>query len=112
MRILILMAGTILVAGCASFAPSRTTHGCDSASHDLRVHDMKIDAARSSGSMGFSATLASRGYTSYQCMLVPGNQVACVAAGAGAGLPRDAQVRRLLRERDAIEERVARACHI
>lgn len=112
MRILILMAGTLLIAGCSIFAPSRSSQGCQNASHELRVHDMKIDAARASGAMGFNAILASRSYNNYRCTKMLGNQVACVPVESAAALPGNGQVERLLRERRRIEARVARACQV
>ncbi len=112
MRILVLMTGAMLLSGCSIFFPSRAMHSCDSASHALRVHDSKIDTARAAGAMGFTATLATRGYMTYNCMLVPGDQVACVSAESGHTIPNSAQVQRLMRERNAIEARVARACQV
>ena len=112
MRALVFMAGTLMISGCSLFFPSRADHSCEAASHALRVHDSRIDAARASGSMGFTANLATRGYQSYHCVTTSGNQIACSTIESGIAAQDSSRVDRLMRERNAIESRVARACQI
>ncbi|MFN7002350.1 MAG: hypothetical protein ACK4NW_02830 [Roseinatronobacter sp.] len=111
MRTFLLLTGVLVVSGCSHFFPSRSQHSCEAASHALRVHDSRIEAARA-GSMGFTANLATRGYQTYHCVLTRGDQVACSTVPGGAGNAPSAQVNRLMRERSVIESRVARACQI
>lgn len=110
MRALLLLTGTLAISGCAYFFPSRSESSCDAASHALRVHDSRIEAARASGSMGFTANLATRGYQTYHCVTTRGNQVACSTLEHGLHNHASTQVKRLIRERSMIENRVARAC--
>lgn len=112
MRALLLLAGTLLISGCSQFFPSRSDQSCETASHALRVHDSRIDAARATGTLGFTANLATRGYQSYHCVTTSGNQIACSIIESGIAAQNSARVNRLLRERNAIEARVARACQI
>jgi hypothetical protein len=112
MRILALSAVVMLLAGCDHLFPSRAMHNCETASHALRVHDNRIDTARNAGAMGFTATLATRGYMTYHCTLTANNQVACVNAASPRVIPNSAEVQRLIRQRNAIEARVARACQV
>lgn len=112
MRALLFLAGTLTISGCSHFFPSRSDTSCDTASHALRVHDSRIEAARASGSMGFTANLATRGYQTYHCVTTRGNQVACSPIESGLRDHASTQVTRLMRERNAIENRVARACGV
>ncbi len=112
MRVLCLVAGTMILSGCSYFFPSRANTTCESASHALRVHDSRIEAARAQGAMGFTANLATRGYQTYHCVTTQGNQVACSTIEAGLAAHQSTQITRLLRERNLIENRVARACQI
>ena len=111
-RVLIPLAGALLVSGCSTFFPSRAGYTCDSATNALRVHDSRIEAARSAGSFGFTANLASRSYATYHCSSRRNGQIACVMSEQRTTVPNSAQVTRLLRERSVIETRVARACQI
>ncbi len=112
MRTFLLLIGSLALSGCSVFFPSRAQHSCESASHALRVHDSRIDAARASGAMGFTATLASRSYQTYHCVLTRGEQVACSTIEQGLARQQSAQIQQLMRERTVIENRVARACQI
>jgi len=112
MRIIIMLAGALMLSGCAHFFPSRSAQSCEEASHALRVHDSRIDAARAAGAMGFTATLASRGYGTYHCVTRSGNQIACTEVARGHAQEQSAQMRRLMRERSIIESRAARACQV
>lgn len=120
MRALALLSGVLLLAGCSEYFPSRAVDSginssittCQSETNALRIHDAKIDAARSSGSMGFKVQLASRGYSTYHCTSRPNGQIACVRPESGVSIPSSNEVNRLLRERSRIEARVARACKV
>lgn len=112
MRVIYFLAGAALLSGCNNVYPTHASQSCDQASHALRVHDSKIEAARRAGTMGFTVTLGSRGYTTYHCVTTSGNQVACSTIAAGVAREQSVQVARLMRERDRIEARVARACQI
>lgn len=112
MRLILVVAGAAMVSGCAQLFPSRADHGCDQASHALRVHDSKIEAARASGAMGFTATLVSRSYATYHCVTTSGDQIACHAIREGEARAQTARMTRLMRERSMIENRVARSCQI
>ena len=112
MRTLLLLIGSLALSGCSIFFPSRGQHTCEAASHALRVHDSRIDAARASGSMGFTASLATRSYQTFHCVVTGNDQVACSSAAGGVPTVPSAQVNRLMRERSLIENRVARACQI
>ncbi len=112
MRALILIAGTLTLSGCSYFFPTRADTSCETASHALRVHDSRIEAARAAGTLGFTANLATRGYQTYHCVTTSGNQIACSTISSGLEAHNSARVSRLLRERSMIENRVARACQI
>lgn len=112
MRAVLLLAVSTLIAGCSDLFPTRAEHSCETASQALRVHDSKIDAARMAGSLGFTAKLASRGYQTYHCITTRGDQIACSTIESGLAAQHSTRVNRLLRERSAIEDRVARACKI
>ena len=112
MRAYILLAGTLVISGCSYFFPSRSTTSCEAASHALRVHDSRIQAAREAGTLGFTANLATRGYQTYHCVSTQGNQIACRSIESGIAATNSARVNRLMRERNAIENRAARACQI
>ena len=112
MRTFMLLIGSLALSGCSAFFPSRGQHSCEAASHALRVHDSRIDAARATGSMGFTANLASRSYQTYHCVVTRGDQVACSTVEGGVSNAPSAQMNRLLRERSLIENRVARACQL
>lgn len=112
MRVIFLLTGVVMLSGCEQFFPTRALHGCEQASHALRVHDSKIDAARAAGALGFTATLSTRGYATYHCVTTSGNQIACSTIEAGVAQAQSARVGRLMRERSMIENRVARACQI
>ena len=112
MRAFIFLAGTLLISGCSHFFPSRSATSCEAASHALRVHDSRIQSAREAGTLGFTANLATRGYRTYHCVSTQGNQIACSSIEGGIAAANSSRVNRLMRERNAIENRVARACQI
>lgn len=112
MRVAALLTGTLLISGCSYFFPTRSDHSCDAASHALRVHDSRIDAARAAGYMGFTATLATRGYQTFHCVTTSGDQIACSTIERGLATQHSTEMQRLLRQRHLIENRVARACQI
>jgi hypothetical protein len=114
MRVILLISSTTLLMGCAEFFHRQTAgQDCQQASHALRVHDSKIAAAsRLSESTGFIAPLASRGYNTYHCSTVSGNQIACSTIMPSLKAADTAHLNRLMRERNGIEARAARACRI
>ncbi len=112
MRAGLLIAGSLMISGCSYFFPTRSDTSCETASHALRVHDSRIEAARSAGSLGFTANLATRGYQTYHCVTTSGNQIACSTISSGLEAHHSDRLSRMLRERAIIENRVARACQI
>ena len=113
MRVILIILSTTLLSGCAEFFHrANSDQDCQQASHALRVHDSKIDAARMSGSFGFTASLASRGYNTYHCFTVSGDQIACSTVLPPARAADSTRMNRLMRERNTIEARAARACQI
>ncbi len=112
MRILLMLTSAVMLSGCAHFFHRGADQSCEAASHALRVHDSRIEAARASGAMGFTATLASRGYGTYHCITRAGNQIACTEVARGYAQYQTVQMQRLMRERSIIEHRAAHACQI
>jgi hypothetical protein len=113
MRVIFLIFSTTLLLGCAEFFNrGNSAQDCQQASHALRVHDSRIEAARMQGAAGFTAPLASRGYNTYHCVTVSGNQIACSTVLPGLHAAETTRLNRLLRERNSIEARAARACRI
>lgn len=113
MRVIFLISSTTLLLGCAEFLRHEGAgQDCQQASHALRVHDSKIDSARMTGGYGFTASLASRGYNTYHCFTVSGNQIACSTVMPQVRSTESARLNRLMRERNTIEARAARACQI
>jgi len=113
MRVFLLISSTTALLGCAEFFQrGGGSQDCQQASHALRVHDSKIEAARMPGSSSFTASLASRGYNTYHCTTVSGDQIACSAVMPNVRASDSARLNRLMGERSAIEARAARACQI
>lgn len=113
MRVIFLIFSSTLLLGCAEFFNrGNSAQDCQQASHALRVHDSRIEAARMQGAAGFTTPLASRGYNTYHCVTVSGDQIACSTVLPGVHASDTAHLNRLMRQRSTIEARAARACRI
>lgn len=112
MRFFPLFAAAGLLAGCMSPVsddiPSRSA--CEQSSHALRVHDSKIESARTGAPGHFTVRLPSKGHAPYLCNM-EGSQAHCIPAGTvAAAKPENRHVAKLVRERETIYSRARKAC--